>query len=50
MKKANAVPRVQTKTTNYPKDSHKSFCKRCFNQNKGCPRTGSQKISGSCSL
>lgn len=50
MKKANAVPRAQTKTTNYPKDSHNSFCSRCFKRNKGCPRTGSQNKSKSCSL
>lgn len=37
-------------TTNYPKDSHKSFCKRCFAYNKGCPETNSLIISGDCTL
>lgn len=50
MKKANAVPRTQTKTTNYPKDSHKAFCQRCFYQHKKCPRTGTQRTSGACNL
>ena len=29
------------KTLNFPADSHKKFCKRCFIANKGrCPNTG----------
>lgn len=32
---------VKNLTTNYPKDSHKAFCKRCLGYNGGvCPRTG----------
>lgn len=37
-------------TTNYPKDSHKEFCKRCLRYNDGfCPKTG-HAPSGSCDL
>lgn len=28
---------VKNPTTNFPKDTHKEFCKRCFLFNKGCP-------------
>lgn len=32
---------VKNPTTNYPKDSHKAFCKRCLGYNGGiCPKTG----------
>lgn len=37
-------------TTNYPKDTHKEFCKRCMAHNKGCPITRSKKPSLKCSL
>ena len=37
-------------TTNYPKDSHKKFCKRCLAYNAGCPITGTAKPSGRCDL
>ena len=31
---------VKNPTTNYPKDSHKAFCKRCMGYNGCvCPRT-----------
>lgn len=38
-------------TTNYPKDSHKAFCKRCLERYQGiCPITGSRVPSGRCDL
>ena len=38
-------------TTNYAKDSHKAFCKRCMKANDDkCPITGSQNASKSCDL
>ena len=37
-------------TTNYPKDTHKSFCERCFKFNHGCPVTKRQYKDRSCSL
>lgn len=37
-------------TTNYPKDSHKEFCKRCMSYNGGCPITRSKRPSRKCSL
>lgn len=37
-------------TTNYPKDSHKEFCKRCMSYNGGCPVTRSKRPSRKCSL
>ena len=37
-------------TTNYPKDSHKEFCKRCMSYHGGCPVTRSKRPSRKCSL
>lgn len=37
-------------TTNYPKDKHSDFCKRCMARNHGCPVTRSKKPSKKCSL
>jgi len=37
-------------TTNYPKDTHKAFCKRCLSHNDGCPVTRGGGPSKSCSL
>lgn len=37
-------------TTNYPKDSHKFFCKRCLAYHNGCPITRSKKPSSKCNL
>lgn len=37
-------------TTNYAKDSHKDFCKRCSAYNKGCPMTSSGVPDSNCSL
>lgn len=37
-------------TTNYPKDSHKEFCKLCMSYNGGCPVTRSKRPSRKCSL
>ena len=28
---------VKNPTTNFPKDTHKDFCVRCFRHNGGCP-------------
>nr|DAT94347.1 MAG TPA: hypothetical protein [Caudoviricetes sp.] len=43
---------VVNPTTNYPKDSHKSFCKRGLERyNNGvCPITGTSKPSSRCDL
>jgi hypothetical protein len=35
---AKKIIKERNKTTNYPKDSHGEFCKRCFAEHKGCPR------------
>lgn len=33
--------RIKNPTTNYPKDEHKAFCRRCLGHNKSfCPVTG----------
>lgn len=39
-------------TTNYPKDSHKAFCKRCLERyHEGiCPITGTSKASSQCDI
>ena len=38
-------------TTNYAKDSHKAFCKRCVKANDGvCPITGNEHVAKSCDL
>lgn len=42
--------RVKNSTTNYPKDSHKAFCERCFKYNGRCPNTESQRKDRRCSL
>lgn len=43
---------VVNPTTNYPKDSHKAFCKRCLERYHGgiCPMTHSKNPSGRCDL
>lgn len=41
---------VKNVTTNYPKDGHKEFCKRCMGYNSGCPVTGTDKPSGRCDI
>lgn len=41
---------VQSSTTNYPKDSHKEFCRRCMAHNRGCPANHGGAPSKSCSL
>lgn len=38
------------KTTNYEADTHKKFCKRCYEYNKRCPDTKSYKISKTCDI
>lgn len=42
--------RVKNPTTNYGKDTHKQFCKRCLAFNGCCPETGSVKESNKCNL
>lgn len=43
---------VVNPTTNYPKDGHNAFCKRCLERyHEGiCPITGSRVPSGRCDL
>lgn len=43
---------VVNPTTNYPKDSHKAFCKRCLERyHEGiCPITGTSKASSQCDI
>lgn len=36
-------------TTNYPKDTHKEFCRRCLAHHAGCPITN-RNPAKSCSL
>ena len=42
--------RVVNPTTNYPKDSHSAFCKRCKAHNGCCPITGTDKASKGCDI
>lgn len=35
---AKKTVKERNKTTNYPKDSHGEFCKRCTALHGGCPR------------
>lgn len=42
--------RISNPTTNYPKDSHKAFCRRCLAYNQGCPKTGRDRPTRSCAL
>lgn len=37
-------------TTNYAPDGHKFFCKRCFQHNGKCPKTGKHTKDSDCSL
>lgn len=43
---------LNVNTTNYPKDSHAAFCKRCKDRYNGgkCPITNTDKVSTKCSL
>lgn len=41
---------VKNQTTNYPMDRHKVFCKRCHAYNECCPKAGSHRLSGACTL
>lgn len=45
MKKEDNVKKSKKNpTTNYPKDSHKAFCRRCFDYNNGmCPNPGGEE-------
>lgn len=45
------MSKTNNSTTNYPLDSHKSFCKRCWEHHSGiCPRTGTKAIDKRCRL
>ena len=53
--KANNQAEIQkvskNPTTNYPFDTHKAFCKRCFLKHKGiCPKTGMPILAKDCDL
>lgn len=37
-------------TTNYRKDKHERFCKRCFKFNDGCINTGSKRKDPECNV
>lgn len=37
-------------TTNYPKDTHRAFCERCFAYNKGCPSNKGKGKDPACKL
>jgi hypothetical protein len=42
---------VRNPTTNYAKDTHKDFCKRCIKAHGGiCPETSTMRASFACSL
>lgn len=38
------------KTTNYRKDKHDRFCKRCFKHNNGCINTGTKHKDSDCNI
>jgi hypothetical protein len=52
MKKTDDIKKSKKNpTTNYPKDTHKDFCKRCFPKHKGiCPMTKKPILSKDCDL
>lgn len=43
---------IKVNTTNYPKDSHAAFCKRCKERYHGgvCPVTNTKEVAKKCSL
>lgn len=42
---------VVNPTTNFPMDTHKDFCKRCFPAHQGiCPMTGLPVLHKGCSV
>lgn len=41
---------VKNPTTNFAKDSHKEFCKRCLDHNGGCPANNGHLPLKTCSL
>lgn len=48
---AKASKPAKNPTTNYAMSSHKIFCKRCFDHNKGiCPVTNRKVKSASCNI
>lgn len=46
----NVKPPHSNPTTNYPKDTHKDFCRRCLSHNNGCPSNHGGNPSKKCSL
>ena len=47
---AEKMDKQEMRTFNYPKDSHKEFCKRCMAYNKACPMTNTKPPSKICAL
>lgn len=47
---SSAEHKRKNPTTNYPKDEHKQFCKRCFAHNGKCPNTGAKSKDRDCQL
>lgn len=41
---------VKNPTTNYPKSSHKAFCRKCLSYNKGCPSNNTPFPDRGCTL
>ena len=37
-------------TTNYRKDKHEYFCKRCYKHNNGCINTGNRRKDPNCNV
>jgi hypothetical protein len=45
-----AYEKGANKTTNYRKDKHDRFCKRCFNHNGCCVNTGTKRKDSNCNV
>ena len=49
--KAKTGKPAKNPTTNYRMDSHKFFCKRCYDRHSGiCPATNRKAKSASCNI
>ena len=44
------ILKVDGNVSNYPWDSHKYFCKRCFKQHGKCPSTGRKSLDQGCRM
>lgn len=49
-RKTKIDERPQRPSLNFPLDSHKFFCKRCFEHNRHCPNTRSKRKDKECNL